>query len=347
LRSFLSLDDLLRPVSLVKGLDSHPVVDRGADILVPDFGGIESIIDHLGGLEGVHVHILVEVDIVVHLLLVEGVWGDLLSLVGGVPVVLSLDHAGNIWVVHVPGGLVWHLHLLLLSIGHQHGLEMVVELLEEGLAVDSVVVAHGGHVVEETVLLTIIVVLLGVGVVGVVWVVVVISHPVSVGVGVHAGALVLEEGDNGVDVSVEEGWLDKVLAEGGDLPELLEVDGSNIPLEHWVFPVLTEDGEVHVFTEEGVRHDLIQLVDGGGVIFEVPDGLVVVVVVDHVVFIVMDHGVSWTIEFEHGLGVLVQLQDVQGLTGHGGHQKCGDNESFHVDWNIFQREEFVYREDCN
>jgi len=79
--------------------------------------------------------------------------------------------------------------------------------------------------------------------------------------------LVLEKLNNGVDVLVEEDWVDEVLTEGGDLPETLEVDGGNVPLEDWVLDVLTEEGDAQVFTEElGVvdlfeGEDLVNVVD--------------------------------------------------------------------------------------
>jgi len=63
------------------------------------------------------------------------------------------------------------------------------------------------------------------------------------------------------DVLVEEDWVTEVLHELGDGPELLEKWRLNISSEDgWVlFPELTEEWDGEVLTEEGVRHELIQI----------------------------------------------------------------------------------------
>lgn len=70
--------------------------------------------------------------------------------------------------------------------------------------------------------------------------------------------LVLEKLNNGVDVLVEEDGVVEVLLEGGNLPEALEVDGGNVPLEDWVLDVLAEEGDGQVLTEELSVVDLFE-----------------------------------------------------------------------------------------
>jgi len=158
------------------------------------------------------------------------------------------------------------------------------------------------------------------------------------------GHLGLEEIDNGVDVLVEENWVEEILLEGGDLPELLEVGGGDILLEGGVGEVLTEEGKAHVLTEE---FGLVEL-------FNVEDLLVQkfflhveghIHVVTEISFL---HGVTQllqqelaghgTVEFLEEFPLLVHLQDVHGgLAGDGSHQKSGNDESFHVELGKFTR----------
>lgn len=84
--------------------------------------------------------------------------------------------------------------------------------------------------------------------------------------------LVLEKLDNGVDVLVEEDGVDKVLTEGRELPEALEVDGGNVPLEDWVLDVLTEEGDVQVLLEELSVVDLFEGKDLVNII-DSPEGI--------------------------------------------------------------------------
>lgn len=86
------------------------------------------------------------------------------------------------------------------------------------------------------------------------------------------GVLRVEELDKGLDVLVEEDGVVEVCLEGRDLPELLEVGGSHIPLEGWVLDVLAEDGESQVLTEE-LR--VVELFEGEDAVH-----ILVVVVVD-------------------------------------------------------------------
>jgi len=67
---------------------------------------------------------------------------------------------------------------------------------------------------------------------------------------VWKGVLAGEELDKWVDVLVEVDGVQEVLTEGRDLPEALEVDGSDVPLEDWVLDVLTEKWDGQVLTEE-------------------------------------------------------------------------------------------------
>jgi len=67
-----------------------------------------------------------------------------------------------------------------------------------------------------------------------------------------------EELDEGVDVLVEVDGVQEVLLEGGELPEALEVDGSDVPLEDWVLDVLTEKWDGQVLTEELSVVDLFE-----------------------------------------------------------------------------------------
>lgn len=61
--------------------------------------------------------------------------------------------------------------------------------------------------------------------------------------------IVLEEGNNWVDVLVKQVGMHKVLLEGGDVPMFLKEMRAYILLEHWVAPPLTEQGKGHVFME--------------------------------------------------------------------------------------------------
>jgi hypothetical protein len=153
------------------------------------------------------------------------------------------------------------------------------------------------------------------------------------------GDVGLEEVDNGVDVLVEVDRVQEVLLEGGDLPELLEVDGGDELLEGWVLDVLTEEGKAHVFTEE---LGLVQLIDGEDLLVQ---KLILkihwhinVVTVDHGLL----HGVTQFLQQElahHGAVELVkegllllQLEQVHGgLAGNSGHQESGNNENLHVE----------------
>jgi len=75
---------------------------------------------------------------------------------------------------------------------------------------------------------------------------------------VWGGVFIFEELDKWVNVLVEVDGVQEVLTEGGDLPELLEVDGSNVPLEDWVLDVLSEEGDGQVLTEEFSVVDLFE-----------------------------------------------------------------------------------------
>jgi len=59
-----------------------------------------------------------------------------------------------------------------------------------------------------------------------------------------------EDLNKGEDVLVEVDGVQKVLLEGGDLPETLEVDGSDVPLEDWVLDILSEEGDGQVLSKE-------------------------------------------------------------------------------------------------
>jgi len=67
-----------------------------------------------------------------------------------------------------------------------------------------------------------------------------------------------EELNKRVDVLVEVDGVQEVLTEGRDLPEFLEVDGSDVPLEDWVLDVLTEKRDGQVLTEELCVVDLFE-----------------------------------------------------------------------------------------
>lgn len=150
-----------------------------------------------------------------------------------------------------------------------------------------------------------------------------------VGGGEGGGLLILEEGDQWEDILVEEDGIDEVLLEGGRLPEPLEVDGGNVPLEHGVLPILTKDGEGVVHSEKGVGYNFLQFVDGQvkNVITEVLGDLKVISVDEAPLQrmsqqsspqqdVVSDEG---TLVFEQGVGLPVQLQKVPGrLASHGG-----------------------------
>jgi len=102
---------------------------------------------------------------------------------------------------------------------------------------------------------------------------------------VDGSVLRVEELDKGLDVLVEEDRVQEVLAEGRDLPELLEVDGSNITLEGWVLDVLTEEGKAQVLTEE---LGLVQLIEGQDLV-----NILVVVVDSLKSFQVVDPVLDW------------------------------------------------------
>jgi len=163
-----------------------------------------------------------------------------------------------------------------------------------------------------------------------------------VGGGDGGSLLILEQDDQWVDILVEEDGVDEILLEGGHLPEPLEVDGSNVPLEHWVLPILTEEGKSVVHTEEGMSHNLVQFINGQihNFITEVL-GYLNVTSVDKTPLqrmsqqpssqqdVVSDNG---TFVFEQGVGVPVQFQKVQGrLAGHGGDQESGNDDELHVE----------------
>jgi len=102
---------------------------------------------------------------------------------------------------------------------------------------------------------------------------------------VDGSVLRVEELNKGLDVLVEEDGVQEVLAEGRDLPELLEVDGSNITLEGWVLDVLTEEGKAQVLTEE---LSLLQLIEGQDLV-----NILVVVVDSLKSFQVVDPVLDW------------------------------------------------------
>jgi len=67
-----------------------------------------------------------------------------------------------------------------------------------------------------------------------------------------------EDLNKGEDVLVEVDGVQKVLLEGGDLPETLEVDGSDVPLEDWVLDILSEKRDGQVLSEEFSVVDLFE-----------------------------------------------------------------------------------------
>jgi len=83
---------------------------------------------------------------------------------------------------------------------------------------------------------------------------------------VWKSVLVFEDLDKWVNVLVEVDGVQKVLLERGVLPEALEVDGSNIPLEDWVLDVFSEEGDGQVLTEEFSVVDLFEGEDTVGII---------------------------------------------------------------------------------
>jgi hypothetical protein len=83
---------------------------------------------------------------------------------------------------------------------------------------------------------------------------------------VWESVLVFEDLDKWVNVLVEVDGVQEVLLEGGVLPETLEVDGSNIPLEDWVLDVFSEEGDGQVLTEEFSVVDLFEGEDTVGII---------------------------------------------------------------------------------
>jgi len=145
------------------------------------------------------------------------------------------------------------------------------------------------------------------------------------------GLLILEQGDQWEDILVEEDGVDEVLLEGGRLPEPLEVDGGNVPLEHGILPILTEDGEGVIHSEKGVSYNLVQFVNGQieNVITEVLGDLEVISVDEAPLQRMSQQSSSQqdvvsdqrTLVFEQGVGLPVQLQKVPGgLASHGGDQ---------------------------
>jgi len=336
-KSFFSSHDL------VKGLDSGGVVVDwavevlsfegpwdlvGWEILVVD-GWVELLV--VGGWV-----VFLVVDGWVHLLVVGG-WVVFLVVDGWVHflivVVSWVHHTGNKWVVlvHIRINIVdihdfWGHDVVHLGGVHQ----VVVHFLNKGIAVDRVGVADGGYSIPVVVVVSNGVLLLFL-LVDSLWVHILV--PVVSGGG---GGVVLEESDNWVDVLVEQGGLDKVLLEGGHGPVLLEVVGAHVPLEHWVAPVLTEEGKAHVFTEQWVSNDLVVLenLEVVGVIVDVVGWLVVIVVVDHVGVVISSIVVGQVHETLVGHQSLAGGDEVlvQGLAGDSGHQECGNNENFHIDW---------------
>jgi len=216
-------------------------------------------------------------------------------------------------------------------------IQMSVNAVEEGFGVDLVVIvlvvvlAEGGNkVVPVPDEIFTIVVVVGVGVVF---------------TGGEGGLLILEQGDQWIDILVEVDRVDEVLLEGWDLPETLEVDGSHVPLEHWVLPILTEDGKGVVDAEEGVSNNLVQAVDGliNNFILKISWDLNVISVGVGTFqgmpqqFFLPEKLISYngTVEFEEGVGVPVQLQKVPGgLASHGGYQESGNNDELHVEFSV-------------
>lgn len=104
---------------------------------------------------------------------------------------------------------------------------------------------------------------------------------------VDGGVVVLgvEELDKGINVLVEKNGVDEILLEGLYLPKALEVDGSNITLKAWILNVLTEQGEGHVFTEEGVAVELIDGIHTVNIIIDALESLSVGLLLDGIGFL--------------------------------------------------------------
>jgi len=201
-------------------------------------------------------------------------------------VTLSLDETVDVWSVNITTvdgwdvtdglvlvnlwGVVWSLDFSNLLVDHQ----VLVELLQKELVVNSL--GGGGWVVltsisgESIAARDHILLLLSVNV----WEDILVLdnevingltsenvtsvHILSVWDLVWASVLGGEDLNKGEDVLVEVDGVQKVLLEGGDLPETLEVDGSNVPLEDWVLDVFSEEGDGQVLLEKFSVVDLFE-----------------------------------------------------------------------------------------
>jgi len=350
------LDELVT-VDGVKILDELVSID-GFEVLVDKLVSVD-VLDELVTIDGVKVlDELVSVDVLDELVTIDGfevLVDELVSIdvldelvtIDGLKVLdelVSEDGIDGLDELLTEDGFNWEFVFDELVDWLVDGVQMVVHLFQEVLVVDLVleldilVVVDGG--VEE---------LVGVDEITLAideWKDILVSEEISleeisIGVG-HGGGVILEDGDQWVDVLVEENGVHKVLLEGWDFIKALEVDGSNKPLEHWVAPVLTEQGQAHVFTEKRSHHDFLKSKNN----VLVQDFVLKVswdlnaVSVDHGLlnwvtqFLEQHLVVDWTIEFEQGF-LLVELQKVHVHGGHRGHEESGNNEGFHIEKAIF------------